>query len=73
MANSLRCDMCGKPLKSKRFQIQYFLRPERSMTVGPDCFKKEKEAQEARKLQLSPEQLAAKRAEVARKCAAIGI
>lgn len=38
----LRCDMCHKPLQSKRFQI---VRPGKaSLTVGPDCYKKEKEA-----------------------------
>lgn len=37
----LRCDMCHKPLQSKRFQI---VSGTRTLTVGPDCYKKEKEA-----------------------------
>ncbi len=37
----LKCDMCHKPLKSKRHQI---VRGQVTLTVGPDCFKKEKEA-----------------------------
>lgn len=72
MADQLRCDMCGKPLKSKRFQISAFLRPECTLIVGPDCYKKEKDAVEVRKLLFSEESLAEKRAEVARKCATSG-
>ena len=37
----LKCDMCHKPLKSNRHQI---VRGTVTLTVGPDCFKKEKEA-----------------------------
>lgn len=37
----LKCDMCHKPLKSKRFQI---VRGPVTLTVGPDCYKKETEA-----------------------------
>ena len=40
-AHTLRCDMCHKPLQSKRFQI---VAGARTLTVGPDCYKKEKEA-----------------------------
>jgi ribosome-binding protein aMBF1 (putative translation factor) len=61
----LRCDMCGKPIKSKRFQISVFMRPERTMTVGPDCYKKEKVAVEAMKLRFSEKELAAKREYIA--------
>lgn len=63
----LKCDMCHKPLKSKRFQIAVFMRPERTMTVGPDCYKKEKEAVEQMKLRFTAEELAAKRAAIAAK------
>jgi ribosome-binding protein aMBF1 (putative translation factor) len=37
----LRCDMCHKPLAAKRFQI---VSGERTLTVGPDCYRKEKKA-----------------------------
>lgn len=37
----LKCDMCHKPLKSNRHKI---VRGSVTLTVGPDCFKKEKEA-----------------------------
>jgi ribosome-binding protein aMBF1 (putative translation factor) len=63
----LRCDMCHKPLKSKRFQISVFMRPERTMTVGPDCYKKEKKAVEAMKQRFTAEELDAKRADIAAK------
>jgi len=39
----MKCDMCHKPLKSNRFQI---VRGPVTLTVGPDCFKKEKAAGE---------------------------
>ena len=42
-AHTLRCDMCHKPLTSKRFQI---IAGTRTLTVGPDCYKKEKAAAE---------------------------
>jgi hypothetical protein len=37
----IRCDMCHKPLKSVRHRIA---RGPVTLTVGPDCFKKEMEA-----------------------------
>ena len=37
----LRCDMCYKPLQAKRFQI---VSGERTLMVGPECYKKEKAA-----------------------------
>lgn len=40
----IRCDMCHKPLKSSRHQI---VRGSVTLTVGPDCLKKEKKAGEA--------------------------
>ena len=63
----LRCDMCQKPLKSKRFQISVFMRPERTMTVGPDCYAKEKKAVEEMKRRFTAEELDAKRANIAAK------
>lgn len=74
MANSLglKCDMCGKPLKSRRFQISVFMRPEKTMVVGPDCYKKEKEAVESMKARYTAEQLAACRAKIAAADAAKG-
>lgn len=63
----LKCDMCHKPLKSKRFQIAVFMRPECTMTVGPDCYKKEKEAVEQMRQRFTVEELDAKRAQIAAK------
>jgi hypothetical protein len=63
----LKCDMCHKPLKSKRFQISVFMRPERTMIVGPDCYKKEKEAVEQMRQRFTVEELDAKRAQIAAK------
>lgn len=40
----LKCDMCGKPLKEKRYQVVVPLRPELTLTVGPDCYRKNKKA-----------------------------
>ena len=48
----IRCDMCHKPLKSKRHQI---VRGSVTLTVGPDCFKKEKQAAEHLKEMKRPE------------------
>lgn len=61
----LRCDMCHKPLKAKRFQITTLLRPELTLTVGPDCFRKEKKARKELLANNTPEQVAALRAKVA--------
>lgn len=61
---TLRCDMCHKPLKEKRFQIATLLRPELTLTVGPDCFRKEKKARAEMQGRYSPEQIAALRAKV---------
>lgn len=63
----LKCDMCHKALKSKRFQISVFMRPDRTMTVGPDCYKKEKRAVEEMKRRFTAEELGAKRAYIAAK------
>lgn len=37
----LKCDICHKPLTAKRHQIA---RGQVTLTVGPDCFRKEKKA-----------------------------
>jgi hypothetical protein len=66
----LKCDMCHKPLKSKRFQVAVFMRPERTMTVGPDCYKKTKEAAAAMRERFTPEQIDAKRTQIAARGAA---
>lgn len=66
----LKCDMCHKPLKSKRFQVSVFMRPDRTMTVGPDCYKKTKKAVEEMKKRFTAEELDAKRAEIAAKARA---
>lgn len=63
----LKCDMCNKPLKSKRFQISVFMRPERTMIVGPDCYRKEKKAVEEMKRRFTTEELDAKRANIAKR------
>ncbi len=61
----LKCDMCHKPLKEKRFQITVFLRPELTMTVGPECYRKTKKAEKALREQKSPEEIFALRAKIA--------
>jgi len=62
---ALKCDMCGKPLKSRRFQISVFMRPDRTMTVGPDCYKKEREAVAQMRARFTPAELDAKRTALA--------
>lgn len=61
----LKCDMCHKPIKEKRYQITTLLRPDLTLTVGPDCFRKEKNARKDALARHSPEQIAALRAKVA--------
>lgn len=55
----IKCDMCHKPLKSKRYQITTLLRPENTMTVGPDCYRKEKKARQEFLASHTPEQVEA--------------
>lgn len=59
---TLRCDMCGKPLKGARFKIEARIRPGSFLTVGPDCFRAEKKARE----EMSAERLAELRNNFAR-------
>ena len=64
-ATTLRCDMCHKPLKEKRYQIATLLRPAMPLTVGPECFRKEKKARAELLARYTPDQLSALRAKVA--------
>lgn len=61
----LKCDVCHKPLKEKRFQLVPFMRPELTLTVGPDCYRKAKKAEKELRDRKSPEELVALRAKVA--------
>lgn len=67
----LKCDMCHKPLKEKRYQIVVPLRPELTMTVGPDCYRKTKKAQKELEARNTPAQIEALRAKVAAHYAAL--
>jgi hypothetical protein len=62
---TLRCDMCHKPLKEKRYQLEAIYAPGQFLTVGPDCFAKEKKARAEAQGRYSPEQITAMRAKVA--------
>lgn len=61
----LKCDMCHKPLKAKRFQIAGTLLNPTPMTVGPDCYRAEKKARKAMLERHTPEEIEALRAKVA--------
>lgn len=62
----LRCDMCHKPLKGARFKITTLLGDQRrTLTVGPDCFRKEKKARQQVIETHTPEQIEALRAKIA--------
>jgi len=58
---TLKCDMCHKPLKSgaKRYVIVPPLRPDLTMTVGPECFRKSKKARAALAARMTPDQITA--------------
>lgn len=62
----LRCDMCHKPLKAKRYQIATLLRPDQTLTVGPDCFRAEKKARQVMLQIHTADEIADLRAKVAR-------
>jgi ribosome-binding protein aMBF1 (putative translation factor) len=64
-AKTLRCDMCGKPLKGVRYTIEVLLRPGRPLVVGPECFRKEKKARKEMLARHTPEQIEALRAKIA--------
>lgn len=61
----LKCDMCHKPLKEKRYQITTLLGPGTPLTVGPDCYRKEKKARKEALARHTPEEIIALRAKVA--------
>lgn len=64
---TLRCDMCHKPLKGVRYKISTLLRPDSTMIVGPECFRKEKKARAQMLERNTPEQIEALRAKIAAK------
>lgn len=57
--------MCHKELKAKRYQIVAVLRPELTMIVGPECYRKTKKARKELEASNTPEQIAVLRAKVA--------
>lgn len=61
----LKCDMCQKPLGSARFKIVPTLRPDQTMTVGPDCYRKAKKAAKELRANKTDAEIAALRAKVA--------
>lgn len=61
----LRCDMCSKPLKGERYRIETLLRPDLTLIVGPECFRKEKKARKEMLARHTPEQIEALRAKIA--------
>jgi ribosome-binding protein aMBF1 (putative translation factor) len=61
---TLRCDMCHKPLKEKRYQIKTLL-GSMTLTVGPDCYSAEKKARAQMLARHTPEEIEALRAKVA--------
>jgi len=62
---TLCCDMCHKPLKEKRYQIATVLRPELTLTVGPDCYRKARKAAKELRATKTPSEIAALRERVA--------
>lgn len=58
------CDMCFKPLKAARFKIATIFRPELTLTVGPECFRKEKKARARVLAEKTPEQIEAIRQKI---------
>lgn len=57
--------LCHKPLKGARFQIETLLVPGHKLTVGPECYRKEKKARAEMLARHTPEQIDALRAKVA--------
>lgn len=66
---TLRCDMCHKPLKGARFKITTLL-GSGELTVGPECFRKEKKARAEMLARHTPEQIEALRLKIAQSRAA---
>lgn len=56
-APTLRCDMCQSPLKSRRYQITTLMRPDLKLTVGPECYRKEKKARAEMLARHTPEEI----------------
>lgn len=64
----LRCDMCHKPLKGARFKITTLLGDQsQTLTVGPECYRKEKKARSEMLARHTPEEIEALRAKIAAK------
>ena len=64
----LRCDMCHKPLKGTRFKITTILGDQsHTLTVGPECFRKEKKARAEIMARYTPDEIEALRAKIAAK------
>ena len=62
----IKCDMCHKPLKAKRYQITgTIFCPDAPMTVGPECFRKEKKARKEAMARYTTEEIAAMTAKIA--------
>ncbi len=62
---TLRCDMCHKPLKGERFKITTVFRPDLVMTVGPECYRKEKKARKEIMATYTPDEIEALRLKIA--------
>ena len=74
MIERLKCEMCHKPLKEKRYLIGSLLRPDQPpMVVGPDCFRNVKKAQREFQARKTPEEIAALRDRLAAKRAAAAV
>lgn len=65
LSKIIKCDMCHKPLKSARYVITPLLRPDLSLVVGPECFRKEKAARKQMLERYSPDQIEDLRRKVA--------
>ncbi len=63
----MNCDMCHRPLKpdAKRYRITTLLRPDLTLTVGPECYRKERKARKQALERHTPEQIEALRQKVA--------
>lgn len=63
----LRCDMCHAPLKNgaRRYQITTLMRPDLTLTVGPECYRKEKKARAAMLARHTPQEIETIKARVA--------
>lgn len=64
---TLRCGMCHSPLKvgARRYQITTLMRPDLTLTVGPECYRKEKKARAEMLARHTPQEIEAIKARVA--------